>query len=72
MLAGKGADLRPVFHVQLEAMCEKVKASGRKLGILLTGNKQLVWTYGEDLKFRRDKGSALGGMTARASSSGLK
>jgi hypothetical protein len=67
--AGKGADLEPVFHVQLEAMCEKVKASGRKLGILLTGNKQLVWTYGEDLKFRKDKGSVFAGMTVKASSS---
>lgn len=67
--AGKGADLEPVFHVQLEAMCEKVKASGRKLGILLAGNKQLVWTYGEDLKFKKDKGSAFSGMTVKASSS---
>jgi hypothetical protein len=66
---GKGTDLTPVFHVQLEAMCEKVKVSGRKLGILLTGNKQLVWTYGDDLKFRREKGSGLASMTVKASSS---
>lgn len=69
VLVGKAPDLKPVFHVQLETLCEKVKVNGRKLGVLLAGNKQLVWTYGEDLKFRRDKGSALAGLTAKASSS---
>jgi hypothetical protein len=69
IFAGKAPDLRPVFHAQLEALCEKLKVNGRKLGILLTGNKQLVWAYGEDLKFRKDKGSALWGMAAKASSS---
>lgn len=69
IFAGKAPDLRPVFHVQLEAVCEKLKANGRKLGILLAGNKQLVWTYGAELKFRKDRGSALSGMTAKASSS---
>lgn len=67
--SGKGADLEPVFHVQLEAMCEKVKANGRKLGILLQGNKQLVWNYGEELKFKKDKGSFYSMTTATASSS---
>lgn len=66
---GKGANLEPVFHVQLEAMCEKVKASGRKLGILLQGNKQLVWNYGEEFKFKKDKNSVYAGMTAKATSS---
>lgn len=65
---GKGTALKPVFHVQLQAICEKVKVSGRKLGVLLAGNKQLVWTYGEDLKFRGDKGSAWSGIAAQASS----
>ena len=57
VLQGKGADSKPVFHVQLfQALCEKVRVNGRKLGVLLSnGAQQLVWTYGEDLHFRGDK-----------------
>lgn len=57
VLAGKGTELKPVFHVQLfQALCEKVRVNGRKLGVLLSnGAQQLVWTYGEDLHFRGDK-----------------
>lgn len=68
ILAGKAPDLRPVFHVQLETLCEKVRANGRKVGILLSGNKQLVWTYGEQVTFRGEKSGLLGGMKAKASS----
>jgi hypothetical protein len=67
--AGKGADMKPVFHVQLdEALCEKLKIGGRKLGITLGGNKQLVWTYGEEIKFRGDKGSLQSSLKASSSS----
>jgi hypothetical protein len=57
VLQGKGTDLKPVFHVQLyQALCDKVRVNGRKLGVLLSsGAQQLVWTYGEDLFFRGDK-----------------
>ena len=70
VLSGKPPDLRPVFHVQMEAtLCEKVRVNGRKLGILLQGNKQLVWTYGEELRFRTDKAGLIGGAEIKASSS---
>lgn len=69
VLTGKGPDLRPVFHVQLEALCEKVRVSGRKLGMLLQGNRQLVWEYGDQLKFRTDSNSFRARLQARASSS---
>lgn len=63
---------QPVFHVQLEPSCEKVRINGRKLGILLstkTGEKkQLVWTYGTEIRFRGD-GDRLAGSAVRASSS---
>lgn len=68
VLQGKGADLKPVFHVQLyQALCEKVRVNGRKLGVLLSsGAQQLVWTYGEDLFFRGEKRAlvVLKGVTA--------
>jgi hypothetical protein len=68
VLQGTGTDLKPVFHVQLyQAMCEKVRVNGRKLGVLLSsGSQQLVWTYGEDLFFRGDKRAlvVLKGVTA--------
>jgi hypothetical protein len=68
ILTGKAPDLRPAFHVQLEALCEKVRVNGRKLGILFSGNKQLVWTYGEQVKFRSDKGSFHSLLVATSSS----
>jgi hypothetical protein len=67
--SGKGPAARPVFHVQLEkALCEKVRINGRKLGILLAGNRQLVWTYGEEVRFRGDKGHFQAGAVAKSSS----
>lgn len=70
VLAGRGADLRPIFHVQLdEVLCEKARVSGKKLGVLLSDRKQLVWTPGEDIKLRGDKGGLYAGLTAKATSS---
>lgn len=67
--AGKGPQQRPVYHVQLDAtLCEKVRVSGRKLGVLLGNGKQLSWTYGEDLHFRGDKRSIVTPKTIKASS----
>ncbi len=67
---GRAPDLRPAFHVQLdEILCEKARVSGKKLGILLSERKQLVWTPGEELKLRGDKGGLYAGITAKASSS---
>lgn len=72
VLTTRGDAPTPVFHVQLEPQCEKVRISGRKLGILLatkTGEKkQLVWTYGEEIRFKGD-GGRLAGSTVRATSS---
>ncbi len=52
IFSGKGASSRPVFHVQLDrVLCEKVRISGRQLGILLAGDKRLVWTYGKEIQF---------------------
>lgn len=68
VLAGKAPGLRPVFHVQLEVLCEKARVQGRKLGILLQGNKQLVWTYGQEIRFRTDRAGFLGQVNGRASS----
>jgi len=68
--AGRGPQQRPVFHAQLDgALCEKVRVSGRKLGVLLQGNKQLAWTYGEDLHFRGEKKSLVTPKSVKASSS---
>lgn len=69
VLSGKAPDLKPVFHVQLEALCEKVRIQGRKLGMLLEGNRQLVWDYGDQVKLRTDKNSFRARLQARASSS---
>jgi hypothetical protein len=67
---GRGPQQRPAFHAQLDgALCEKVRVSGRKLGVLLQGNKQLAWTYGEDLHFRGDKRSLVHPKSVKASSS---
>ena len=68
--AGRGPQQRPVFHAQLDgALCEKVRVSGRKLGVLLQGNKQVAWTYGEDLHFRGEKKSLVTPKAVKASSS---
>jgi len=71
VLQGKGNDLKPVFHVQLfQALCEKVRVNGRKLGVLLSnGAQQLVWTYGEDLHFRGDKRALVVPKSIKASTS---
>ncbi len=70
VFSGRAPDLRPAFHVQLdETLCEKVRVSGKKLGILLTDRKQLVWSPGEELKLRSDKGSLHAGIRATATSS---
>lgn len=70
VFTGRPPDLRPSFHVQLdETLCEKVRVSGKKLGILLTDHKQLVWSPGEELKLRSDKGSLHAGIRATATSS---
>ena len=71
VLAGKGPTLKPVFHVQLhQALCEKVRVNGRKLGVLLSnGAQQLVWTYGQDLHFRGDKRALVVPKTIKASTS---
>lgn len=67
---GRGPQQRPAFHAQLEsALCEKVRVSGRKLGVLLQGNKQLAWTWGEDLHFHGDKKSPVTPRSVKASSS---
>ncbi len=70
--AKSGAPLQPVFHVQLEAACEKVRINGRKLGMLLKGTrddqKQLVWTYGEEIKFKGDRGARFSDAAVRAKS----
>ncbi len=69
VLQGKGADAKPVFHVQLEgALCEKVRVNGKRLGILLAGNKQLTWTYGEEIRFRNEKAAPVVIKTIAASS----
>ena len=60
ILSGVGNEAKPVFQVQLEgANCEKVRVNGRKLGILLSGNKQLTWTYGDEVRFRGDHSSSV-------------
>jgi hypothetical protein len=69
VLSGKGAAAKPVFHVHLErALCEKVRVNGRKLGILLQGNRQLVWSYGAEIKFRGDKEHFKTAATVKSSS----
>lgn len=60
ILSGSGSEAKPVFQVQLDgANCEKVRINGRKLGILLSGNKQLTWTYGDEVRFRGDHSSSV-------------
>lgn len=69
VFSGRAPDLRPVFHVQLdEILCEKARVSGKKLGVLLSDKKQLIWSPGEDIKLRGDKGSVYAGIVAKASS----
>ena len=70
VLKGKPGAQRPVFHVELEATrCEKVRLNGKKLGVLLAGKRQLVWTYGTDMVWTTDKASPLFNVKASASSS---
>jgi hypothetical protein len=70
VFAGKGQAMKPVFHVQLDqTLCDKVRISGRKLGVLLTGGKQLAWTWGEDLHFHGDKKASVTPKSVTASSS---
>lgn len=60
ILQGTGVSAKPVFHVQLEAaLCQKVRVANKKLGILLAGNKQLTWSYGEEIRFKLDKQAAV-------------
>ena len=60
VLKGKPGAQRPVFHVELEATrCEKVRLNGKKLGVLLAGKRQLVWTYGTEMVWTTDKASPL-------------
>jgi hypothetical protein len=67
--AGKGQSQKPLWHVQLDkTLCEKVRVNGRKLGLLLANNKQLVLTYGEEIHFRGTKGSAIKPKSVKASS----
>lgn len=69
VFAGRGPRERPLFHTQLEgAPCEKVRVNGRKLGVLLEGHKQLVWTLGEELKLRTDPRSPIHAKAVTASS----
>lgn len=69
VFTGRAPDLRPAFHVQLdEILCEKTRVASKKLGILLSDKKQLVWTPGEELKMRGDKASLYAGTTAKATS----
>ena len=68
--AGRGAQQKPVWHVQLfQVQCEKVRVANKKLGILLEGGKQLALTYGEDLHFFGQKQSPVLPKTVKSSSS---
>jgi hypothetical protein len=70
VLAGKGVDARPVFHVQLAGtLCEKARVSGNRLGILLRGNKQLAFTMGKEMRFRGDKQSPVAAKAVTATTS---
>jgi hypothetical protein len=67
--AGRGPRERPLFHTQLEgAPCEQVRVNGRKLGVLLEGRKQLIWTLGEEIVLRGDPRSPIRAKTVVASS----
>ncbi len=69
ILKGKAPDQMPVFHVQLDsALCEKVRIANGKVGILLQGKQQLVWSYGDQIKFRRNPGGLYATATIKASS----
>jgi len=69
VLAGKGPDARPVFHVQLAGVqCEKARIAGGRVGVLLPGSKQLAWAYGKELRIRNDKASPVAASAVTASS----
>jgi hypothetical protein len=69
VLRGKGEKAKPVFHVQLDrTQCEKLRINGRQLGLMLTGRRQLIWTYGQEIVFRGEKGSPLAGVSLKGSS----
>jgi hypothetical protein len=69
VLAGKGADAKPVFHVQLAGVaCEKARIAAGRVGVLLPGRKQLVWGYGKEILFRSHKNSLVAAKSVTASS----
>jgi hypothetical protein len=68
LITGDLENKAPLFHVQLDdAPCDKVRINGRKIALLLSGKKQLIWTYGEDFRFRTDRDSVLAKTLLRAS-----
>jgi hypothetical protein len=75
ILRGKAGEARPVFHAVLDAVqCEKVRIQGKKLGILVEGagqigKRQLIWSYGDEIKFNNDRGGFLDGARFESSSS---
>ncbi len=69
VLAGKGPQAKPVFHVQLaKVQCEKARISGGRIGVLLPGNKQLTWTYGAEVRFRHEKEASVAARSVTATS----
>jgi hypothetical protein len=59
---------KPMFHVQLsDAPCEKIAIRDKKLVLMLAGNRQLVWGYGNEVRYRTDAGSALAAVQPKAS-----
>jgi hypothetical protein len=69
VLTGRGADARPVFHVQLAGVgCEKARIAGGRVGVLLPGNKQLAWALGKEIRLRSDRASPVAAKTVSASS----
>jgi hypothetical protein len=69
ILKGKAPDQQVVWHAQLDnVLCEKVRISGKKVGVLLEGKQQLAWTYGDQIKFKKDKGGLYQTASVKASS----
>jgi hypothetical protein len=67
VLQGAGPDARPVFQVELAgALCEKVRVASGRLGILLHDKKQLAWTYGKEIIFRKAKNSPVAARSVTA------
>ncbi len=70
VLQGVGPDAKPAFHAQLTGtLCEKVRIANGRVGVLLPGNKQLAWSYGNEVRFRSDKASPVAAKSVSASSS---